>query len=85
MNQTIENHLAAQEKEKKKKYLRACQENRKNFTLFVVPYDGVFGREAKLLMKQLAHALSKKWACHVSYAHSYVTTMMSIAVVHITH
>eukprot|EP00957_Ditylum_brightwellii_P017192 1295747-Ditylum_brightwellii.AAC.1 len=36
-------------------------------------------------MKQLACALSKKWACHVSYTLNYVKTMLSIAVVMATH
>eukprot|EP00957_Ditylum_brightwellii_P024887 1881857-Ditylum_brightwellii.AAC.1 len=36
-------------------------------------------------MKQLARALSKKWACHMSYGLNYITTMMSIAVVRATH
>eukprot|EP00957_Ditylum_brightwellii_P074885 5691801-Ditylum_brightwellii.AAC.1 len=36
-------------------------------------------------MKQLACALSKKWACHVSYALNYVKAMLSIAVVRATH
>eukprot|EP00957_Ditylum_brightwellii_P062987 4779929-Ditylum_brightwellii.AAC.1 len=39
-NRTIENHLKAQEKEKKKKYLYFCQENCKNFVPFVVTVDG---------------------------------------------
>eukprot|EP00957_Ditylum_brightwellii_P174275 13268523-Ditylum_brightwellii.AAC.1 len=67
-------------KTKRKKYLKLCQENRENFTPFVVTVDGVFGQEANLHMKQLACALSKKWSCHLSYAHNYVMTMMSIAV-----
>eukprot|EP00957_Ditylum_brightwellii_P174436 13281116-Ditylum_brightwellii.AAC.1 len=84
-NWTIEKHLVAQEKDKEKKYLTTCQENRKNFTPFVVTCDGVFGHEAKLLMKWLTCVLSKKWAFHVSYVLNYTTTAMSIAVVHATH
>eukprot|EP00957_Ditylum_brightwellii_P134743 10272965-Ditylum_brightwellii.AAC.1 len=72
-NQTIKNHLVAQEKEKKKKYLRSCQEIRKNFTPFVVTCDRVFGHKAKMLMKQLDCALLKKWAHYVPFAY---TTML---------
>eukprot|EP00957_Ditylum_brightwellii_P008491 644244-Ditylum_brightwellii.AAC.1 len=58
-NRTIENHLKAQEKEKKKKYLHVCQENHKNFAPFFMAVNGVFGCKAQLLMKQLACVFSK--------------------------
>eukprot|EP00957_Ditylum_brightwellii_P202800 15331858-Ditylum_brightwellii.AAC.1 len=81
----IENHIKSKENKNKKKYLKLCQENYKNFTPFVVTADDMFGQETKLLMKQLNHAFCKKYSCHLSYAHNYVTTMMIIAMVPSIH
>ena len=46
--------LESQEKEKKRKYLWTCQENRRHFTPFVLSVDGLLGREAKTFAKRLA-------------------------------
>jgi hypothetical protein len=43
--------LATQEREKKKKYLQSCLEQRKHFTPFVVSTDGFIRREAGELIK----------------------------------
>jgi hypothetical protein len=43
--------LNTHEREKKKKYLKACLKQRRHFTLFVVSTDGLLGREAKTLLK----------------------------------
>mmetsp|Transcript_13619 Transcript_13619/g.19848 ORF Transcript_13619/g.19848 Transcript_13619/m.19848 type:complete len:155 (-) Transcript_13619:31-495(-) len=84
-NRTIANHLKAQEAEKKKKYHFLCQENRKNFSPFVATVDGVLGREAKMVLKQIARALATKWSCPHSQAQNYVNTMISVAIVRATH
>ena len=47
--------------------------------------DGVLGREAQMVLKQFARALTKKWDCPQSQAQSYVNTMTSIAIVQATH
>jgi hypothetical protein len=43
--------IATQEKEKKHKYLEACLEQRRHFTLFVCSTDGMLGREATTFAK----------------------------------
>jgi hypothetical protein len=49
------------EREKKKKYLEPCLEQRRYFTPFVVSTDGLLGKEAKTLLKRLSALLSEKW------------------------
>jgi hypothetical protein len=54
--------LATQEREKKKKYLQSCLEQRRHFTPFVVSTDGLFGRETGELLKRLSFLrLADKW------------------------
>jgi hypothetical protein len=43
--------LEAHEKEKKRKYLKPCLEQRRHFTPLVVLTDGLIGKEAKTLLK----------------------------------
>ena len=45
--------LQSHEKEKKKKYLRPCQHQRRAFTPFVMSVDGMLGQEAKNVLKQI--------------------------------
>jgi hypothetical protein len=52
--------LIAQEKEKKKKYLEACLEQRRHFTPFVESTDGLLGKEAKTLLKKILALLAEK-------------------------
>ena len=73
--------LATQEKEKKGKYLRACHEQRKDFTPLVYSVDGIAGREAKAAEKRLACHLAQKWRRPYSQMVHYVKVRMAIAVV----
>ena len=52
--------LAAHERKKKKKYLEACLEKHRHFSLFVVSTDGLLGKEAKILPKKPSLAGSPK-------------------------
>jgi hypothetical protein len=53
--------LKSQEKEKKRKYLAACLEQRRHFTRpFVVSTDGMMGREASTFDKRLSAKLAEK-------------------------
>ena len=46
---------AVHEREKKKIYLGACLEQRRNFSPFVVSNDGLLGKEAKkILLKKIS-------------------------------
>jgi hypothetical protein len=77
--------LAQHEREKKKKYLLPCLEQRKHFTPFVVSTDGLLGREAAELLKRLSLRLAEKWERPYSVVRGFVNARMSIAIVRATH
>ncbi len=77
--------LATQEREKKKKYLQPCLEQRKHFTPFVVSTDGLIGPEAGELLKRLSLRLADKWERPYSVVRGFVSARMSIAIVRATH
>ena len=52
--------LERQEKEKKKKYCKPCENQRRHFTTFVISTDGMFGFEARTFLKRLAKLLAEK-------------------------
>ena len=53
--------LAAQEKEKKRKYLVSLHAQQKYSTPMIYTVDGIAGREAKSVEKRLASVLADKW------------------------
>jgi hypothetical protein len=53
--------LEAHEREKKKKYLEACLEQRRHFSPFVASTDGLLGKESRTLLKKLSALLAEKW------------------------
>ena len=77
--------LAAHEREKKKKYLEPCLEQRRHFSPFVVSTDGLLGKEAKTLLKKLSAVLAAKWDKPYSQICGYVNARMSIAILRATH
>jgi hypothetical protein len=78
--------LEAHEREKKKKYLEACLEQRWHFSPFVLSTDGLLGKkESRTLLKKLSALLSKKGEKAYSEICGYVNARMSIAMVRATH
>ena len=77
--------LELQEKEKKKKYLEPCLNQRRSFTPFVVSSDGLLGREAKLLLKQLSKLLVDKWQKPYSVIAGIIRSRISIAIIRASH
>jgi hypothetical protein len=77
--------LATHKQEKKKKYLEACLGQCHHFSPFMVSTDGLFGKEAKTLLKKLPGLLAEKWEKPYSEVCGYVNARMSIAVVRATH
>jgi hypothetical protein len=77
--------LDAHEKEKKRKYLKPCLKQRRNFTPFVVSADGLLGKEAEVLLNRLAGKISIKWGKPYSEVCGFVRARMSIAMVRATH
>ncbi len=77
--------LEAHEREKKKKYLEACLEQRRHFSPFVASTDGLLGKESRTLLKKLSALLAEKWEKPYSEICGYVNARMSIAMVRATH
>ena len=77
--------VESQEREKKRKHLGPCLENRRHFTPFVLSVDGLLGREAKTFAKRLAVKLAGKWQKPHSQVCGCVKARLSIAAVRATH
>jgi len=76
--------LERQEKEKKKKYCKPCENQRRHFTPFVVSTDGMFGFEARAFLKRLAKVLAEEWEKPYSVVMGFISARMSIALVRAT-
>jgi hypothetical protein len=71
--------LEAHEREKEKKYVEACLEQRRHFSPFVAATDGLLGKESRTLLKKLSALLAEKWEKPYSEICGYVNARMSIA------
>eukprot|EP00978_Attheya_sp_CCMP212_P037221 scaffold174009_cov63-Attheya_sp.AAC.1 len=85
LTSTPEKVLSRQEMEKKKKYLQACLDKRRNFTPFVSSTDRLMGREATAFVKRLASMKASHWRTTYSKVCGYSKARMSIAVLRATH
>jgi hypothetical protein len=52
--------LAAHEREKKRKCLEPCLEQRRHFSPFVISTDSLIGKEAQTMLKKLSARLAEK-------------------------
>jgi hypothetical protein len=77
--------LEAHEREKKKKYLEACLEQRRHFSPSVASTDGLLGMESRTLLKKLSALLAEKWEKLYPEICGYVNARISIAMVQATH
>ena len=80
-----EDVLEAQEREKMKKHLKACQDQRRHFTPFVISCTGSIGKQAKALIRKLAGRLSDKTDKSYSTTCGFLNARLSIAIVRATH
>jgi hypothetical protein len=71
--------LAAHERDKMKKYLGACLEQRRHFFPFVVSTNGLLGKEAKILLRKPSAMLAEKWEKLHSKVCGYVNARMGVA------
>ena len=76
--------LASHEQVKKKKYLQACLERRRQFTPLVYSVDGMMGKEAQAATKQLAFLLAAKWNAAYSNVCGYVKSRQMLVLVRTT-
>jgi len=71
--------LARHKWEKCKKYMDACSERRRHFSLIVFSLDGLPGKEALCAMKRIAAILLVKWDRTYSELCGFVLSRISIA------
>jgi len=77
--------LERQEKEKKKKYCKPCENQGHHFTSFVVSMDGMFGFEARAFLKRFDKLLAEEWEKPYSTVRGFINARMSIALVGATN
>eukprot|EP00957_Ditylum_brightwellii_P111594 8511905-Ditylum_brightwellii.AAC.1 len=85
ISKLLDQVLLMQEKEKKAKYLQACLDQHQHFSPFIVLVDGMLGKEAAMVLKQLSRKLAAKWECPISQASNYVKTTISLSIVTATN
>ncbi len=72
-------------KEKKNKYWKPCENQRRHFTFFVVSTVGMFGFEARVFLKRLTKLLAEEWKKPYSVVMGFINARMSIALVRATN
>ena len=77
--------LSSAKEEKKKKYSEAAALRRASFIPLVVSVDGVLGREANCLVKQLAQKLAHKWDKSNSEVIGWMRARLSFAILRATN
>ena len=77
--------ILKQEREKKKRYLESCLEQRRHFAPYVVDTYGLLGEEAKAFNKRIASKLADKWQSPYSATMGFVNARVSVAIVRATH
>ena len=73
------------ERGKKKMYLEACLQQRRNFSPFVASVDGLLGVGATATLKRLASRLDTKWKQSYSKTCGYVKSRIAITLMRDTH
>ena len=77
--------LLTQEKEKKKKYLERCAEQRRHFAPYVADCYGLLGKEAVAINKKIAVKLASKWKTAYSVTCGFINARVSIAILRASH
>ena len=77
--------LQEAERGKKRMYLEAYLQQRRNFSPFVASVDGLLGVEAMATLKMLASCLATKWKQPYSNTCNYVKSRIAITFVRVTH
>jgi len=68
-----------QEKEKRKRYCKPCENQRRHFTPFGISTDGMFGFEARAFLTRLAKLLAEEWEKPYPTVRGFINDRMSIA------
>ena len=80
-----ERALERAEREKKRKYLQACLDNRRHFTPLVASVDGLLGSEFEAFLKRLAAKVARKWESPYSQVCGYLRARVSISLLRSAH
>jgi hypothetical protein len=72
------------ERNKNRKYKRACMHFRRDFTPFIASCDGLLGPQAHQLLRRLAAKLANKWSRPYSAICGYVFSRISLALLRST-
>lgn len=76
--------LSSAESEKKKKYMKACQDRRACFTPLCVSIDGMLGVETEFFLKRLGDYLAVKWERPFSVIMCWIRARLSFAILRAT-
>ena len=82
---SAEKCLQEAERGKKKIYLEACLQKRRQFSPFVASLDGLLGVEATATLKRISSCLATKWRQPYSKTCGYVKSRVAITLVRATH
>ena len=82
---TPKNCLQEAERGKKRMYLEAWLQQRRQFSLLIASVDGFLGLEATATLKRLSSCLATKWRQPYSKTCRYVKSRIVITLVHATH
>ena len=83
-NRTTRDVLQSAEKEKKAKYVAACEERRASFMPVCCSVDEVFGKEAEVFLKMIGEGLSTRWDRSYSEVMGWVRARMLFAILRAT-
>uniref|UniRef100_A0A1X7UGT0 Uncharacterized protein n=1 Tax=Amphimedon queenslandica TaxID=400682 RepID=A0A1X7UGT0_AMPQE len=85
LSKSVKNVLRIAEKEKKLKYIGACESRHASFTPLCTTIDGCIGTEMQQFLKKLADKLSLKWSRNYSITLHWIRTNLSFALVRATN
>ena len=77
--------LLLQEKQKRTKYSKACTEQRRDLSPFVVSTDEMIGKSVKKILRSLAQILAEKWDSPYSNVCGFVNSRMGISIARATN
>lgn len=77
--------LHNQERDKKRRYLKACHAQRRDFSPFVISTEGLLGKEARAILKRIASQLSIRWDRPYSVIMNFVKTRLAFAITKASH
>ena len=85
LSQAPQSVLAVAKKEKRRKYVRACEERRASFTPLCFSVDGMPGKEAETFLRLLGSDLAAKWDKSYGVVMQWIRVRLSFAILRATN